>query len=153
MADGINSFKGLTKQYNLLNIKCVWFSLKPLSEIFLILIKIQRDILINVHTSSCNVPVILVIFNRPWIYGTGFGIILSYQISWNPVQWEPRCSMRMDRQTDMTKHLFTFRDFANVPVRFIIIVPDIFSFVLFLPTLPTFFWFYLALDVIYSFIF
>jgi hypothetical protein len=38
---------------------CVWFSLQLLFEIFLILKTIQRDIVINVKTSSCKVPVIL----------------------------------------------------------------------------------------------
>ena len=33
-----------------------------LSEIFLILKRIQRDVIINVKTSSCKVPIILVIF-------------------------------------------------------------------------------------------
>jgi hypothetical protein len=33
-----------------------------LSEIFLILIIIQRDIIINIHSSLCEVPVILVRF-------------------------------------------------------------------------------------------
>jgi hypothetical protein len=43
------------------NIKCVfWFSLQLLSEIFLILRKIQRDIVINVHRSSCKASLILV---------------------------------------------------------------------------------------------
>ena len=47
----------------LLNIKCVfWFSLQLLSETFLILIRIHRDIIINVHLSSCKVSVILVRF-------------------------------------------------------------------------------------------
>ena len=47
----------------LLNTKCVLlFSLQILSEIFLILRRIQRDIITNVHRSSCKVQVILVIF-------------------------------------------------------------------------------------------
>ena len=47
----------------LLNIKCVfWFSLQLLSEKFLILSRIQRDIVINVKTCSCKVSVILVRF-------------------------------------------------------------------------------------------
>ena len=46
-----------------LNIKCVfWFSLQRLSQICLILRRIQRDILINVHRSSSKVPVIPVRF-------------------------------------------------------------------------------------------
>jgi hypothetical protein len=47
---------------NLLNIECVFrFSLQLLSEIFLILRRIERDI-INVHRSSCNISVIFVRF-------------------------------------------------------------------------------------------
>jgi hypothetical protein len=46
----------------LLNIKCVfWFSLHISPEIFLILIRLLRDI-INVQTSSRTVPIILVRF-------------------------------------------------------------------------------------------
>jgi hypothetical protein len=46
-----------------LNTKCVfWFSLQLLFEIFLIVRIIQRDIVINVKTSSCKVTVILVGF-------------------------------------------------------------------------------------------
>ena len=40
----------------------VWFSLQLLSEIFLILRRIQWDMIKNVLGSSCKVPVILVIF-------------------------------------------------------------------------------------------
>jgi hypothetical protein len=47
----------------LLNTECVfWFSLQLLSETFLTVIRIQWDIIINVHASSCKDPVILVIF-------------------------------------------------------------------------------------------
>ena len=46
-----------------LNIKCVFgFSLQLLSETFLIIRRIQRDIVINVKTTSCKVPVILTRF-------------------------------------------------------------------------------------------
>jgi hypothetical protein len=38
------------------------FSTKLFSETFLIMRRIQRDTIINVHKSSCKVPVILVIF-------------------------------------------------------------------------------------------
>jgi len=47
----------------LLNIKCLfWFSSKLLSETFIILRRIQQDIIINVLRSSCNVSVNLVGF-------------------------------------------------------------------------------------------
>ena len=42
------------------NILLFWFSLQLLSEIFLILRRIQRRITINAQTSPCKVPVILV---------------------------------------------------------------------------------------------
>jgi hypothetical protein len=46
----------------LLTIKCVLISLQFLSQTFLIVRRIQRDIIINVQKSSCKVPVILVRF-------------------------------------------------------------------------------------------
>jgi hypothetical protein len=49
----------------LLNIKCVfWFSQQLLSEAFLILSIIQRDITVHVKMSSCNIPVFLDRFFR-----------------------------------------------------------------------------------------
>ena len=47
----------------LLKIKCVfWFSLQLLSETFLLLRRTERDIVVNVHSCSCKVPVFLVRF-------------------------------------------------------------------------------------------
>jgi hypothetical protein len=47
----------------LLNIKCRFLlSVQILSEIFLILRRIERDVIINLITSACKVPVILVRF-------------------------------------------------------------------------------------------
>jgi hypothetical protein len=40
---------------------------------------------------------------------------LQYQISSKSVQWEPSCSMRTDKQTDMTKLIVAFRNFAKAP--------------------------------------
>ena len=55
------------------NIKCVfWFSLQLLFETFLILRRIQRDIVINVKTYSCKVPVIITGFNEIWTFSTKF---------------------------------------------------------------------------------
>jgi hypothetical protein len=41
--------------------------------------------------------------------------ILKYQTSCKPSQWEPSYSVRMDRQTDMTKLIVAFHNFANAP--------------------------------------
>jgi len=39
----------------------------------------------------------------------------SYQISRKSVRWDPSCSMRTDRRTDMKNLIVAFRDFANAP--------------------------------------
>jgi hypothetical protein len=39
----------------------------------------------------------------------------KYKISSKSVQWEPNCSMRTDRRTDITKLIFASRNFANAP--------------------------------------
>jgi hypothetical protein len=53
----------------LLNIKCMFgFCLQHLSEIFLILKRIKRDIILNFHRFSCKVPSFLQKFNGTWIF-------------------------------------------------------------------------------------
>jgi len=59
----------------------------------------------------CEVHITLVNFSETWIFSTDFRKILTHQISWKSVQWEPSCSMR----TDMTKLIVTFQNFANMP--------------------------------------
>ena len=81
----------------LLNIKCFDFVYNVcLKNLFLS--RIQRDIIINVRRSARNVPVILDRFYWNWNILDRFSKILTYQISWKSIQWEPSCSMRTDRQ-------------------------------------------------------
>jgi hypothetical protein len=83
-----------------LNTKCVlWFSAQLLSQTFLILKRIQRDSITNVHRSSCLVTFILLRYYEIRIFSTDFIKILNYQISWKSLHWEPRCYMRTDGQT------------------------------------------------------
>ena len=82
----------------LLNIKCVfWFSLH-LSEIFLILRRAERDMIINLYWFSVKYPLFLSDFNDTWIFSTDFLKIIKYLILWKSVQWDPSCSMRTDGQ-------------------------------------------------------
>jgi len=105
----------------LLNIKCVfWFPLQRLSETFLILTVIKRDIIINVGQSSCNVHVNYV--------RDSLNVNVRGRFSKkNPEIWDC-CSMRKDwrtdgrqkdKNTDKTRGhkctLFFFRNFANGP--------------------------------------
>jgi hypothetical protein len=109
------------KKKRLLNIKCVfWFSLQLLSETFLILRIIQRDKIKKMHIGlHVKYPLFLSDLDETWIFSTHFRKLLKYQISWKFVQRELSCSMRTewrtDGQTDMTKLIVAFRNFANAP--------------------------------------
>ena len=86
---------------NLLNIKCVfWFSLQYLLEIFLIVWRIQWDIIRNVHKSSCKELVILVRFERNlnFFHKCFKNTQISNLMKICPM--ELSCSMWKDRQTD-----------------------------------------------------
>ena len=82
----------------LLNIKCVfWLSLQLLCETFLILRRIQRDV-INVKNLHVKYLLLLSDFHETWIFSTDFREEFRYQISpILPVGAELFCE---DRQTD-----------------------------------------------------
>ena len=97
----------------LLNIKCVfWFSLQLLSEIFLILRRVQSFIIVNVRSSACIVPANLVRFNQTWILWTDFRTTPRYHIEWKFVQWEPGCSARTDTHDEAIRRFSQYCELA-----------------------------------------
>ena len=80
--------------------KMFWFSLQLLSDIILILRSTEPDSIINIHTSSCIGPIILVGFELNLDLLCRRSKKLRYQISSKSVQWKPSCSTRTFRQTD-----------------------------------------------------
>jgi hypothetical protein len=94
--------KGTVFEKKFLDMKYVHlFSLQVLFEIFLILRKLQRDIIINVHRSSYKLPVIPVGFEEnPEFSRQIFEKYSIFKCCGKFVQWEPICSMQTDRRTD-----------------------------------------------------
>jgi len=97
-----------------------WFSLQFSSKTFLILRKIQRDIITEIHRSSRKVVATLVRFNETWNFSTDFRKISKYQISRNPstlsqVVTYGQTDLRTDERTDVTKLVVVFRKSANAP--------------------------------------
>jgi hypothetical protein len=86
-----------------------------LSEILLILKRIQQHTTINIHLSSYKALLFLSDFNQNLIFLTDFQKIIKYQISQKSIQKELICSMQTDKQTITTKLTVTSRNFANVP--------------------------------------
>ena len=103
--------------YLLVNVKRVfWFSVQLLFEIFLIL-SIQRDFIINVYRSSCEVSVNLV---RLWSKLNFLDKCSKSQVSnfmkIRPVRAELfHADRQTDGRTDITKVIVPFRSFANAP--------------------------------------
>jgi hypothetical protein len=91
-----------------------WFSPQIVSEIFLILRRIERDI-INVHKYSCKVPVILVKFWRNLNFLDKFEKYSNIKFHENPSSGSRVVPCR---RTDMTKLIVTFRNFAKAPKTF-----------------------------------
>jgi hypothetical protein len=95
-------------------IKCVfWFTLQILSEMFIILRRNGRDIIINVHGSSREVPDILVTLQRK----LNFLNTSSENFSNNELHENPYSRSRVVpcRWIDMTTLIIAFRNFANAP--------------------------------------
>ena len=115
----------------ILNIKYLFrFSLQRLSETFIILWIILWKGMKNAHRVLCKVPVILVRMQRNFNFVDRFSknsqILNSIKIP--PVEarlfmWtDERKDKGTDGRTDMTKLIFAFRNFANLPkkIRFYI---------------------------------
>ena len=109
-------------------------SLQILFEIFFIITRNEGDMIENVYCCSCTVRCILLFmystlyiavhiqypvfssdFDETWISLIKFREIFNYQILWKSVEWEPSCSVRTDRRTDMTKLIVAFRNFVKAP--------------------------------------
>jgi hypothetical protein len=109
------SHKGHDFGRKLLNTKYVfWFSVQLLSKTFLILRRIEQDIIIICIGHNIKYQLFLSDFNQTWIFLTDFQKILKYQILWKSIHWELSCSMWTDGQTDMTKLRVTFHNFFYV---------------------------------------
>jgi hypothetical protein len=87
-----------------------------LSEIFLILRGIQRDIIIKVHTSSCKVAVIFCqILKKLEFSRQIFKKYSNTNFPENPSSGSRVPWGRTDRKTDVTKLIVAFHNFAKLP--------------------------------------
>ena len=76
---------GTIFERNLFNTKCVfWYSLQLLSEIFIIPRRILRNIITNVHTSSCKVPVFCQILKKLKFNWHIFEELPNFEFHYNP---------------------------------------------------------------------
>ena len=101
----LNDFGGGEKKVTKTK-RVFWFSLRCLSETFLILRRNERDMIKMFIGRREKCPSFLSAFSKTLIVSTDFRKILKYKISWKSVQWKPSCSMRTERRTDMTNFFF-----------------------------------------------
>ena len=87
---------------------CVWIFLQFSAEMFLILRRNRRDIVINVYRLSCIVSIILIKLKKKTFYFflQIFEKKIKYEMSWKTAQWEPSCWMGTGRY-DEDKCLFS----------------------------------------------
>jgi hypothetical protein len=102
---------------------CVLISSTALSEIFRILRRIQRDVIINLHWSSCKAPIIFV---RLWWKLNFLHRFSKNTKIWNfkkSVQWEPSSWVvpcgQMNGWTNVTKLTVALRNIAKAPTRYV----------------------------------
>ena len=102
------------KKKKSLNKNVFWFSLRFLSQTFLILGKITRHTVISVHMSSCKAPVILVRFNETWVFGADFRKMIKtpHFIKIRPVGAQFFESGRKNGHTNMTTLTVAFSQFC-----------------------------------------
>ena len=98
--------------------KCVfWYSLRVLSETFLILRRNDQDMVKNVYYTSCKVPVILVRSSGKLIFLDIFSKNTQMQnfIKIRPVRAEFHSDGRTGRHKVVTKLIVAFGNFATAP--------------------------------------
>jgi hypothetical protein len=78
-----------------------WFYLQFLSETFLILRRIERDMIKMCFGLHGKYQLFLSHFNKSWIFSTEFRNILQYQISCKSVQLEPSFSMQTEKHDEV----------------------------------------------------
>jgi hypothetical protein len=81
----------------------------------LVFMKICIGLHENMYWSSWKLYLTLSYCNETWNFWTDFQKILTYKVLRKSVQWEPSCSMRTDRRTDMAKLIVAFLNFVNAP--------------------------------------
>jgi hypothetical protein len=102
------------KSYWKLNVS--WFSLQLSSETFLIVRRIERDMIINVYWSARKVPAFLGRWNVNFLDVCSKNNQLSYFMKIPRVEAELFCANgRIDGRTDKTKLIVAFSNFVKAP--------------------------------------